>query len=805
MKQLFFFIASCVSLMVSAQTNTFNGAISNNWNVAANWTLNTVPTALHDVVIPTGKSVEIYNAATTKSLQLQGTATLFLSSNLSILQTSSIAANATFNWSGGVLSGGGTLNNLGALNFVPAGGKYLTEATIINNSGTMTFTTDWNLSINDGTVNNLSSGIMDFQSPLQIGYSGTGSHLLNNQGLIKKTGVSSVSSINTDFNNTGTLSVESGYLDLNGGTINLNGGIYNASAGAQLRWYNSVNCSGTLTGNLVGDLVWAGDVKVSGSAAFNFANHFYWSSGTLSGGGSLTNLGLLTIAPASGKSIIEQTTLNNPGLININTDWNMKIVDGTLNNTASGIIDFQATGSNIESGSVGNLHAFNNAGLIKKTGPGSSRISADLLNTGTISVENGTLELNDDNIILNNGIYNVMSGTDFRFLQTVTLSGTLTGNLDGALLWFETVNVPTLAVLQFLPNSNFNWVSGTLTGGGTLRNDSTFYYSSVGTKYLDGAATLTNASRMNFTTDWPLQVMNGTINNLAAGIIDLQVAANINRNGSGLHAFNNIGLIKKTGSTGAALLYLDLVNIGTIESSIGTIAFDNLLNTPTGIVSGIGNIQLAAASGSMTNNGIFSPGGSPGVMGFYGNYTSTASTRFAVELNGLTQGTQHDYMFIVGDAVMNGSVVVTLGFDPAINDEFIIATTSGLITFGMTTTTVVNFGGMTYTFDVFTSDDNKLKLKLTNKVLGTETMTEIDRKIILAPNPAKNFTMLINQSGQQLDNVAIFDSSGRKIKTIPLTGTIDHNEIRLDGLASGQYFLKIDAGKSNIIKRFIVE
>ena len=220
----------------------------------------------------------------------------------------------------------------------------------------------------------------------------------------------------------------------------------------------------------------------------------------------------------------------------------------------------------------------------------------------------------------------------------------------------------------------------------------------------------------------------------------MQIVANISRNGSGLHAFNNAGLIKKTGSTGTAQIYVDLVTIGTIKSPFGTIAFDNLTYTPTEIVSGNGIIRLSAASGSMINNGTFSPNDALGTMRFFGNYTSTATTRFAVELNRLKQGTQHEYMFMVGDAAINGNVEVTLGFDPAINDEFMIANRLGLMTFGMAPTTVVNFNGMTYTFDVFKAEDNKLKL--TNKVLGTETIDQIDRKIILAPNPAKNFTIL---------------------------------------------------------------
>ena len=43
-----------------AQTNTWSGEGANtNWNTVGNWSLNAVPTATNDVVIPTGFTVNL--------------------------------------------------------------------------------------------------------------------------------------------------------------------------------------------------------------------------------------------------------------------------------------------------------------------------------------------------------------------------------------------------------------------------------------------------------------------------------------------------------------------------------------------------------------------------------------------------------------------------------------------------------------------------------------------------------------------------------------------------------------------------
>lgn len=64
-----------------SQTNTWDGSSSNNWNTAANWSLNLVPTAAHDVVININAAINVDANATINSLTISGSATVSLTSS----------------------------------------------------------------------------------------------------------------------------------------------------------------------------------------------------------------------------------------------------------------------------------------------------------------------------------------------------------------------------------------------------------------------------------------------------------------------------------------------------------------------------------------------------------------------------------------------------------------------------------------------------------------------------------------------------------------------------------------------------
>ncbi len=98
-------------------------------------------------------------------------------------------------------------------------------------------------------------------------------------------------------------------------------------------------------------------------------------------------------------------------------------------------------------------------------------------------------------------------------------------------------------------------------------------------------------------------------------------------------------------------------NFGIIEALSGTIRFSNfdVNNEVDGIVRGIANVDITSAS-NFINNGTLSPGNSTGVLTVIGDFTSLATSKLDIEINGLIQGTEYDLLEIQGDAVLDGVV-----------------------------------------------------------------------------------------------------------------------------------------------------
>ena len=72
-KLLFTLFLVLVQTAVFAQTNTYIGSNNGDWNTASNWSLGLVPTASHDAVIPSGKTVTISANASVKTVSISGT------------------------------------------------------------------------------------------------------------------------------------------------------------------------------------------------------------------------------------------------------------------------------------------------------------------------------------------------------------------------------------------------------------------------------------------------------------------------------------------------------------------------------------------------------------------------------------------------------------------------------------------------------------------------------------------------------------------------------------------------------------
>ncbi len=101
--------------------------------------------------------------------------------------------------------------------------------------------------------------------------------------------------------------------------------------------------------------------------------------------------------------------------------------------------------------------------------------------------------------------------------------------------------------------------------------------------------------------------------------------------------------------------------------------------TNRGLINGTGILDVDATGASFLNSGIIAPGNSAGLLTIEGNATFDSAASLSIELGGLVLGTDYDHLAVVGDLVLDGSLLVTIlpGFTPAPGDTFTIISTSG--------------------------------------------------------------------------------------------------------------------------------
>ncbi len=712
------------------------------------------------------------------------------------------------NWTSGGLRGGGTLVNPFQINLNGAGDSAITQATTLNNSGTFRITSSGDCAMSASTFNNLPTGILEMKGDAGNFTFFSGQGTINNTGLIKRFGSTGSCTIGVILLNSGTVSVESGTLLISNADSVFTGGIYNVAAASKLRWGQTITMSGTLTGLLNGEITWEGNVTVpiGQTATFNFSGPtpINWSNGSLRGGGTLVNPFQINLIGASDSTITQATTLNNSGTFRITSSGDCAMSASTFNNLSSGVIIMQ--------GDAGNFTFFSGAGILNNTGTirrttatGSCTIGVILNNTGTINTETGTLIISNDSTTLTNGIYNVTAGANLTWNQVVTGTGVLTGLLNGPINWNSNLVIAPAqsATFNFTGPSSVNWNSGSLTGGGTLINKSTITRPTATNVSISGS-TFNNEGLFSVPVATNLNLSSATFSNMATGVMDFSAdGASMGFASSAFHILNNNGLLKKSAGSGSISLGATVNNSGVLDVQSGTISLSELNNTTTGIVKGIGTLNLPSAA-NYTNNGIFAPGGSPGTLTLIGNQKSAPSSTLEVELNGTIQGSQYDLLAIQGAAAMDGEVAIILGFAPAVGNSFTIVTTSGLIstqTLGDNITAI--FNGNLYTFAVTYPDNNKVVLTVTQVTLSTDENEFLARNVSLSPNPAIDVINLRNDSGFDLENAQMIDFHGRVVQTFSLTGMDRDLVIPLDRFASGVYLLKIDSENGNTVKRFL--
>jgi hypothetical protein len=99
-----------------------------------------------------------------------------------------------------------------------------------------------------------------------------------------------------------------------------------------------------------------------------------------------------------------------------------------------------------------------------------------------------------------------------------------------------------------------------------------------------------------------------------------------------------------------------------------------------------GTLLVDNFTGDLINNrGSLEPGTSPGITNIIGNYTQSPAGNYAVEIGGIIQEDEYDFLNVTGTANLGGTLGVTLldlgsgPFSPSLGDSFDILVASNII------------------------------------------------------------------------------------------------------------------------------
>ncbi len=360
--------------------------------------------------------------------------------------------------------------------------------------------------------------------------------------------------------------------------------------------------------------------------------------------GELTNANGATIAaiatnPTDLTQAYLNASLNNNGLVAVNADLTLD----------------RESAQHISSGSI-------------TVGEGDLRIRQTGTSPSFTSVA-GTIWINPDRTLhVDGGAITVNGGS-------VTGGGTM--NLTGG----SSANFSVQPEISAL-----NMQNADATFPGTFNTDST----SIDLDASDLIAGVTN------TAGHTIRVLDSSISGsiLNSGTLDVQGASSFPAflSNGGLITIQN-GLLLSGGDTGQ-------LNYGVIRVLGGTFVvnqtpagyFSNtdtlkvypgatlqvtggtFRNETAGVLAGGGTLDMSGTT--FINNGTINPGASPGLLNITGNVSFGSTAVLNMELGGLAAGTQYDAIQISGDAVLNGTINLSLvnGFFPQPGNAFDLVT-----------------------------------------------------------------------------------------------------------------------------------
>ncbi len=549
--------------------------------------------------------------------------------------------------------------------------------------------------------------------------------------------------------------------------------------------------------------------------------------------GSLTITSNASWGLAIGGGIIRDVTSNNNGVVIIASGAVMEIVgsqypaslyggarllnQGTVR-MVSGFGIFGQDGSVIENQALfeidpaGNFGGFPNGGIFINTNTGTFRKSSGVGDCnfnanwefqnlgGTIDVQSGSVTFNC-NGIFNGGSYNADAGALLHFdSQNITFEGTLSGAPAGTIEMSAGVTASTgvSGVTFDFQGTGLTWSGGTFMGAMvTIPSTGLLQLTGLSSAELRGGTTLLNLGTIR-------QVIDGTVNARDASIVDNQSLWEIvadNANFSGIingGTFKNTGIFRHMGSGTCSInANWDFQNLagGIIDAANGVIDIANLENVQDAIIQGIASVNVHT---TFTNDGITAPGNSPGMLTYIGNYLPSSTGVLDIELGGLTPGSGHDQLAITGNAVLNGTIKVSVtgSYIPAAGDSFVVLTTSGTLSDSFATVSAqfgLHVNVRTYSNFVTVYIDSVGVLGV-EEINNNEIVTnfELQQNYPNPFNPSTNIQFALPQSSFVI--LEVFNALGERINILVSeelnAGSYNYNW-NASNFTSGIYFYRL--------------
>ena len=454
-----------------------------------------------------------------------------------------------------------------------------------------------------------------------------------------------------------------------------------------------------------------GTVSGNGTASFGSLD---WTGGDISGA-NVTASGT-TIGAATGKKLtggaklsLGGTTSWTGGALTANQGAELTNT-GTFSTNFDGVLGYDSNGTR---------GAFKNQGAFSKSGGngGATEIQARFENTGTVNVNSGRLLLSGGGnnashaafIVDASGVLEIAS--DLVLDPDSELKGNGLARIASGLL---TAN-GTIAIDHF--DFNAGQLLGTNTFAGTLNwNGGNWNNVAAGSSTTIAAGGVLNIGNgVDHEFNSRNLINRGTVNWISGGIrggngsvftnenlfFDLNAGAStLNGPGSfgGSFAFTNNGAYTKTAG-GTTTVEAAFTNNGSLSLAAGTVIFSGVFTNngqiklannasarfssplsfgPSAALMGTGTIDTSA----VTAGGIVSPGSSPGSLNLTGDLTLLSTSTLLIELGGISQGINYDFVGVGGSAVLAGGLSVSFvnGFQSSVTstDTFVVLTAHGV-------------------------------------------------------------------------------------------------------------------------------